>query len=336
VRKNVECGPQLTSNVKRFLVTGIAGFAGRHLAELLLARGDEVHGMVRGREDRPQLRTLGGLRPEAIHVADVLDAAAVERVVAAVAPDGILHLAGVSFVPDAVADPFAAFRINVLGALHVFAAVQRQQPACRVLAVGSSDAYGAVAAEELPIRESCPFRPLTPYGASKAALDLLAYQWAHGAGLDVVAVRPFNHTGPGQRPDFVCPDFARQLVAVARRERPPVLSVGDLEVVRDFSDVRDVVAAYVAVWERGARGSAYNVCSGVGRSVRSVLETLIELVGVDVRIEVTPARMRGATVPALVGSADALRAATGWEPRIAWAETLAAVVEDARRNAARR
>ena len=315
----------------RFLVTGVAGFAGRHLAALLLARGDEVHGMLHRAESQSRRGELAARHPglaQRLHVADVADAPAVAGVVAEVQPDGIFHLAGMTFVPDTVADPAAAMRVNVLGALHVFAAVQRHAPHCRVLAVGSGDAYGDVPPDELPVRETCLFRPLSPYGASKAALDLLAHQWARGAGLDIVRVRPFNHTGPGQRPDFVCPDFARQLVAVARGERPPVLSVGDLDLVRDFTDVRDVATAYLATWERGASGDAYNVCSGVGRSVRSMLETLSEIVGVQVRTEVATERLRRASISILIGSADKLRAATGWNPRYAWRDTLAAVVDD--------
>jgi GDP-4-dehydro-6-deoxy-D-mannose reductase len=315
----------------RSLITGIAGFAGRHLAWLLLARGDEVYGALHRAESRAGLVDLetryAGLASR-IHVADVTDREALERVVADVRPEVVFHLAGMTFVPDTVADPAAAVRVNVLGLVHLLSAVQRHAPRCRVLAVGSGDAYGLVQDDELPVRESAPFRPLSPYGASKAAVDLLAHQWAHGAGLDVVRVRPFNHTGPGQRPDFVCPDFARQLVAVARRERPPVLSVGDLDLVRDFSDVRDVVAAYVAVCERGVSGEAYNVCSGVGRSVRSVLDTLSEIVGVEVRAEVAKERLRQVSVPVLVGSAEKLHAATGWEPRHDWRDTLTAVVND--------
>lgn len=315
----------------RFLITGIAGFAGRHLAALLLERGDEVHGTLHRAESQARLRDLGARHPGLagwLHAADVTDAQAVTRAIADVRPEGIFHLAGMTFVPDTVADPAAAMRVNVLGALHVFSAVQRHVPSCRVLAVGSGDAYGDVRPDELPVRETCLLRPLSPYGASKAALDLLAHQWARGAGLDIVRVRPFNHTGPGQRPDFVCPDFARQLVAVARAERPAVLSVGDLDLVRDFSDVRDVAAAYLAAWERGESGEAYNVCSGVGRSVRSVLETLCEIVGVHVRTEVASERLRHASVPALVGSTEKLRDATGWVPRYAWRETLATVVAD--------
>jgi GDP-4-dehydro-6-deoxy-D-mannose reductase len=315
----------------RFLITGIAGFAGRHLAELLLARGDEVHGTLHRAESRAHLAALvarHGELPARLRVTDVTDADAVAHAVAAVQPEGIFHLAGMTFVPDSVADPAAAVRVNVLGAVNLFAAVQRHAPRCRVVAVGSGDAYGDVQPGELPVRETCPFRPLSPYGASKAALDLLAHQWARGAGLDVVRVRPFNHTGQGQRADFVCPDFARQLVAVARGARPPLLSVGDLELVRDFSDVRDVVAAYVAAWEHGAPSEAYNVCSGIGRTVRSVLDELSAIVGVQVRTEVAGERLRRVSVPAIVGSADKLRAATGWAPRYDWRETLTAVVAD--------
>jgi GDP-4-dehydro-6-deoxy-D-mannose reductase len=315
----------------RCLITGISGFAGRHLATLLLERGDEVHGTVHRAESRSQRNELSARFPalsERLHVVDVVDAEAVARAVDAVRPEGIFHLAAISFVPDTIADPAAAMRVNALGAVNVLAAVQRHAPRCRVLVAGSGDAYGNVQPEDVPVRESCAFRPLSPYGASKAALDLLAHQWAYGVGLDVVRMRAFNHTGPGQRPDFVCPDFARQLLAVARGEHAPVLTVGDLDLVRDFSDVRDVVAAYVAAWERGASGEAYNVCSGVGRSVRSVLETLSEIVGVQVRTEVAGDRLRRASVPVLVGSAEKLRAATGWAPRHAWRDTLESVVDE--------
>lgn len=314
----------------RILITGIAGFAGRHLAALLLARGDEVHGTLHRAESRARLGDLTGRHPELagrLHLADIVDADAVARVVAGVQPQALFHLAGMTFVPDTLADPATTMRVNVLGAVHVFDAVQRHAPGCRVLAIGSGDAYGDVRADELPVRESCPFRPLSPYGASKASLDLVAQQWAR-SGLDVVRVRPFNHTGPGQRPDFVCPDFARQLVAVARGERGPVLSVGDLDLVRDFTDVRDVVAAYVAACERGASGEAYNICSGVGRSVRSVLGTLSEIVGVEVGTEVADQRLRPASVRVLIGSADKLRAATGWAPRYDWRQTLTDVVAE--------
>ncbi len=319
----------------RFLITGLGGFAGRHLAALLLEGGDEVHGTVHHAADRSALAELAArfpaLRDENVHVADVGDAPAVAEVVAAVRPDGIFHLASMTFVPDAHVDPTAAFRTNALGTVNVLAAVRRHQPRCRVLVVGSADAYGLVGAEDLPVREECPFRPLNPYGASKAAADLIAYQWARGYDLDVVRMRPFNHTGPGQRASFVCADFASQLVEIERGRRPPRMTVGNLDAVRDFSDVRDVVAAYAAAWRKAEPGEAYNVCSGVGRSVREMLAALIELIGLDVGIDVDPNRLRRTDVPVIVGSAEKLRRETGWRPRIEWRQTLADLLADRRR-----
>ena len=315
----------------RALITGISGFAGRHLAALLLRGGNEVYGTARA-ESGAALAALAArypaLRDECVRTADMADATGVAAVVATVQPDAIFHLAGMTFVPASHADPTAAFRVNVLGTINLFAAVRQHRPSCRILLVGSGDAYGWVDSADLPIRETCPFRPLSPYGASKAAADLVAYQWARAYGLDIVRARPFNHIGPGQQPLFVCPDFARQLVAVERGRQPAVIAVGNLDVVRDFSDVRDVVAGYLAAWERGASGDAYNICSGAGHSVRDMLDTLIELSGLHVRIAVSPERVRPTDVPSVIGCADKLSQATGWVPTYEWRQTLADVLAD--------
>lgn len=309
----------------RALVTGLDGFAGRHLGTLLLARGAALHGTVR-RPERQAGLAASGLAAAVVRALDVRDAAAVEACVAAAAPDVLFHLAARTFVPDAAADPAGAFTVNALGTLHVLAAVARRAPRCRVVMVSSADAYGAVPAASQPIVESVPLRPLSAYGASKAAAEMLAGQWADGMGLDVVRVRPFNHTGPGQDARFVCADFARQLVAVRRGAQPPRIAVGDLDPVRDFSDVRDVVAAYVAAAERGVAGAVYNVCSGVGRSIGAVLDDLIAAAGVPVEVTSRAERRRPNRIPQLVGSAAALRAATGWQPQVAWQRTLADVL----------
>jgi GDP-4-dehydro-6-deoxy-D-mannose reductase len=310
----------------RALVTGVDGFVGRHLAALLTARGVELHGLVRRAAESKGAAIAGA----ALHAADVADAGAVAAAVAAAEPDWCFHLAGIASVPAAIADPSAALRVNALGTQHLLAAVARHAPRARVLVIGSADAYGAVPADAQPVRETQPLQPRSPYGASKAAAEIIAGQWVRGGGLDVVCVRAFNHTGPGQRAGFVCADFARQLVAIAEGTLPPRVAVGDLSPVRDFSDVRDVVAAYVALAERGASGAVYNVCSGVGRTVQSVLDALIALVGVPVEVAVDPGRLRPADVPALVGDAGALRAATGWAPRIAWEQTLSDLVDSLR------
>jgi GDP-4-dehydro-6-deoxy-D-mannose reductase len=309
----------------RVLITGIAGFAGRHLARLLLGRGDEVHGTIHRPESAAALGEVGDDR---LHRVDVADAKAVSDALRRVAPEAVIHLAGLTFVPDSHADPAAFFRANVLGLIHLLAAVRELGSACRVVAVGSADAYGALEPGDLPITEDCPMRPLSPYGASKAAADLIAYQWARAYGVDVVRVRPFNHTGPGQRPEFVCPDFARQLAAIARGRKPARIEVGNLDVVRDFSDVRDVVAAYVAALDRGRRGEVYNVCSGVGHSIREMLSVLIELSGCDVEVAVAPQRKRAVDVPQVVGSSEKLRRDTGWQPRIEWRRMLADVYDE--------
>jgi GDP-4-dehydro-6-deoxy-D-mannose reductase len=310
----------------RALITGVDGFAGRHLAALLAARGVGLHGLVRPVAES-RLPRLPGI---ALHAADVTDADAVAAAVAAVEPDWVFHLAGIASVPAAIADPSAALRVNALGTQHLLAGVARHAARARVIVIGSADAYGAVPPAAQPVRERQPLQPRSPYGASKAAAEVIAGQWARGGGLDVVCVRAFNHTGPGQRAGFVCADFARQLVAIAAGTLPPRVAVGDLSPVRDFSDVRDVVAAYVALAEHGVGGAVYNVCSGVGRSVRSVLDALIGLIGVPVEVAVDPARLRPADVPAMVGDATALRSATGWTPRIAWEQTLSDLVASLR------
>jgi GDP-4-dehydro-6-deoxy-D-mannose reductase len=315
----------------RFLVTGASGFAGRHLCELLSARGHEVHAAVHTRaKDMPG-------QPAGIYVLDVTDAGAAESVVREVAPDGVFHLAGQAFVPDSQQQPGRTFEVNTIGTVNVLAAVRAARPQARVLAVGSAEVYGLVGDADLPIDEACPFRPLNSYAASKAAADLAAYQWAVGEGLDVVRARPFNHTGAGQRRSFVCPDFASQLAEIECGSRPPHLQVGDLDVYRDFSDVRDVVAAYLAIWERGRTGEAYNICSGVARSVREMLDALTAMTALHVEVRIETARLRPRRVPRVVGSADKLRRETGWEPHRDWSETLASVLADCRaRVAARR
>jgi GDP-4-dehydro-6-deoxy-D-mannose reductase len=290
-----------------------------------------VFGTIRRREGlRPLLQRLPALADGRLHVADVIDQGAMADVVAAVQPDAVVHLAGWTFVPDSHADPVAVFRTNALGAIHLFSAVRRHRPRCRVVTVGSADAYGLIDPTDLPIRETCSFRPLSPYGASKAASDLLGHQWARAYGLDIVRVRPFNHIGPGQRSVFVCPDFAQQLVAIERARQRPEVAVGNLDVVRDFTDVRDVVAAYGAALDGGEAGEAYNICTGVGHTVREMLDTLIELSGLEVKVSVAPERLRETDVPAVVGSYEKLNARTGWSPRYAWRQTLADVLTEQR------
>jgi GDP-4-dehydro-6-deoxy-D-mannose reductase len=314
----------------RILITGISGFAGRHLAELLARDGHAISGTVHHRASvarlLAQVGSHAGIGAEALHQLDIADGPAVAAIVKASKPDAIFHLAGTALVGGSDADPASVFSINALGTLHLLAAVRTHCPRARVVAVGSGSAYGLLDPAVIPVSEECPFRPLSAYGVSKAASDLIAQQWARAHGLDVVRVRPFNHIGPGQEPGFVCPDVAQQLVAVDRG--PLSVRVGNVDVVRDFTDVRDVVAAYAAVLHHGQAGEVYNVCSGVGRTVRELIERMIVLSGVDAVLELDAERLRPADVPIAIGSARKLHDATGWQPQIPLEQSLIDVLAD--------
>ena len=312
------------------LVTGIGGFAGPPVAHALLAKGHAVEGVLRAPLERPRLAGL----PLTLHALDLLDRERLRAVLAERRPDAVLHLAGLSFAPAAERDPEAAYRANLGGTLAVLAAVRSAAPRARVLAVTSAEVYGAVAAAELPITEDIPLRPLTVYGASKAAADLAAAQCGRAYGLDVVRARPFNQTGAGQDAAFVCAALARQLARIEVGCQEPVVCAGNLDPVRDFSDVRDVAAGYVALLERGRSGEVYNLCSGTGCSIAEVVAILRAHARVAVRVTSDPALRRALDVPRVVGSHARATRDTGWEPRFAWSETLAAVLEDWRARVA--
>lgn len=315
----------------RFFITGIGGFAGAHLADYLLSAGHEVVGSVTGRPHRPRLRALAArhprFKPDDLVCADVTDQAAVERALAHTAPDGIFHLAAFAFAPSASADAERAFAVNTTGTLHVLEAAAREVPGCRVLVAGSADAYGAVGPDELPVGEGTPLQPVSIYGVSKAAADMGAFQRWWATGQAVIRVRPFNHTGPGQSADFVCSDFARQIALIETGAVPPVLHVGTLGVVRDFSDVRDIVRGYALLWERGAPGEAYNLCSGVGSSIATIVDTLRAAARCRFEVVEQSNRMRGREVPALVGAAHRAEE-LGWSPQIPLQETLGDLLAD--------
>jgi GDP-4-dehydro-6-deoxy-D-mannose reductase len=302
------------------LITGIAGFVGGHLVDLLRAEHPDegIAGLVRPGTPTPD-HLRDGVR---LLEADLEDPAAVEAAVAAVRPESIIHLAGQSSVHQSWTDPAGTLRTNVIGLLHVFEAVRRRRLAPRVLVVGSAEEYGAVDADAGPLAENAPLRPLSPYAVSKVAQGYLALQYALSRDLPVVRTRTFPHTGPGRGEAFAESSFARQIAEVEAGRRRPVLAVGNLDAVRDFTDVRDVVRAYWALLERGASGEVYNVCSGRGRSIGDVLRSLLEISGVHVDLQVDRERLRPSDLPALVGDPRKVREATGWEPRIALERTF--------------
>jgi GDP-4-dehydro-6-deoxy-D-mannose reductase len=289
----------------RVLVTGSRGFVGRWLLDHLDARGD--HTVALDAE------------------VDVTDAPALTDAVTGAAPDAICHLAAQASVGASWKDQTATYAVNTLGALNVIGAAVACNRPPRVLLVSSAEVYGRVTPGELPLREDHPFCPVSPYAASKAAAELIGLQAWLGQGLEVMRARPFNHTGPGQRPDFVVPALARQ-VAAAATSGTRVLETGNLDVRRDITDVRDVVRAYRDLLEHGAPGQAYNVCRGEAVSIATVARRLLDLIGIDLEIVIDPARVRPVDLPELRGDATRLRVATGWVPEISLDDTLAAVL----------
>lgn len=298
----------------RILVTGVSGFVGRHLAPALAAAGHEVHGL--GVQAPPADLPLASSR-----TADLTRIGELEAALAEVLPDAIVNLAGQASAAQSFADPAETFRVNTAGALTLLEAVRRVVPRARILLVGTGEVYGPQP-EGTRVTESARFAPLSPYALSKAAADLAGAAFAEAHGLDLVRTRSFAHTGPGQDDRFVVPSFAKQIAQLERGNDEPVLRVGNLDVVRDLSDVRDVVAAYVALLARGARGAAYNVCRGEGVKLSDVAARMVAKARRPLRIEVDPARVRPVDVPYLVGDPSACAAATGLAPAFTFDRTI--------------
>ena len=314
----------------KLLVTGIAGFVGGHLVEYLRAERPDVEVCGLG---RPHGRALSGAAAGVrLLEADLNDAAAVESAVREVRPDRVLHLAGQSSVHQSWLDPGGTLRTNVLGLVNLLEGLGRHALSPDVLVVGSAEEYGLVEAESLPVREDTPLRPGNPYAVSKAAQGLLAVEYARATGLRVVRTRTFHHTGPGRGEAFAESSFARQIAEIEAGLRPGVIQVGNLDAVRDFTDVRDVVRAYWALFERGEAGAVYNVCSGQGRRIRDLLDALVQSSKAAVEIRVDQERLRPADLPVLLGDPRKLREATGWEPRIPLEQSLHDLLRDWRRR----
>ncbi len=259
---------------------------------------------------------------------DLRDRTALSAVVTAIRPDAVLHLAAQSFVPASFENPRETFDINLTGTLNLLEALHGAGFQGRMLFVGSGDIYGQVPEAALPVREDQPLRPRNPYAVSKVAAEALCYQWSQTSGFEIVMARPFNHIGPGQSPRFAIADFAKQVMEIRLGRRAPVLQVGDIDVTRDFTDVRDVVRAYGLLLERGVNGEFYNVCSGQEYRIRDLLQQLIAMAGVEASIEQDPARLRRAEQRRMVASFAALHRDTGWQPAITIEQSLEDLLND--------
>ena len=290
----------------RVLVTGSKGFVGHWLADHLERSGDEVVGL----DTEVDITAAGGLR----------------EFVTGVAPDAVCHLAAVSSVGASWGASEATWLVNTVGTVNLLDAALACSRRPRVLLVSSSEVYGRVAPGDLPIGEDRVMAPVSPYAASKAAAEMAGIQAYLGSGLEVIRARPFNHTGPGQRQDFVVPALAGQIAAAAQAGAD-ALRTGNLEARRDISDVRDVVRAYRLLLVSGAPGEVYNVCRGEAVSIRRIAERLLALAGVDIPIAVDPDRVRPVDIPELRGDRSRIEAVTGWGPEIDLDTTLTDVLD---------
>jgi GDP-4-dehydro-6-deoxy-D-mannose reductase len=290
-----------TPALTRVLVTGDQGFVGNHALA--------------------QIPATFGLSDSVPHI-DIRDKAALVACLNANPPEAVLHLAALSFVPDSFKAPEATYEVNFLGTLRLLEALAETGFKGRFLFVSTGDAYGMLAAESLPVSETLPLRPRNPYAVSKVAAEALCYQWSQTGPFEVVMARPFNHIGAGQAPTFAISDFARQIAEISAGQRSPVLKVGNIDVTRDFTDVKDVLKAYELLLSNGRNGEVYNVCSGVERSVRSLVERLLELAGVKAEIQNDPTRFRPSDQPRVCGDHAKLSRDTGWQPEVPMEETL--------------
>ena len=296
----------------RAVVTGGRGFVGHHLVTHLQSLGDEVAILDRKGAD----------------AVDIVDADALRRWIGKVRPDIVYHLAARSHVGASWNDEEGVQRVNVAGTANVLSASSAADVA-RIVVVGSAEGYGRIGAHEVPVRETTPLRPVSPYARSKVAAERLALAAQRDGSLGVLCVRAFNHTGPGQSPNFLVPGLATR-IAAAERGGADEIVVGNLDSVRDYTDVRDVVRAYRLLAERGEPGQVYNVCSGNGVTVADLARNLLGLARRPLRLVVDPELVRPVDVPVLVGDATRLRAATGWTPQIPLGRTLADVLDAAR------
>jgi GDP-4-dehydro-6-deoxy-D-mannose reductase len=315
------------STNRRTLVTGAAGFVGRWLVPRLQDGGDDVIGVRHPAEAEAPL-------PIQWLPVDLGESEAVQDVVRDTGPDCIVHLAAIAFPPEAERDPTEALRVNYGAVDSLLVGMARFAPRARLLYVSTGAAYGPGPADRAPFEEKDPLLPDSLYTATKTAAEQRCVLAVEREELDVVRVRPFNHTGPGRPPDYVESAFTHQLVQIERGEQEPVLRVGALDSIRDFSDVRDVVGAYTLLLDRGERGGVYNICSGRGRSVQELLDTLLTLTPVQPRVERDPSRYRPSPPDrlSLVGNPGRVRA-LGWEPRYVLEETLRDLFEDWRSRA---
>lgn len=310
----------------KVLITGITGFVGSHLAELCLQKPDiELYGTVLAHHfGDDELRRIEHIKDKIeLLECDLNNRVAVARVIGNSKPDKIFHLVAQAFVPPSWKSPEYTLMNNIISELNVFEVVREMKLDPVIQIAGSSEEYGLIHQNELPVKEDNPLRPISPYGVSKLAQDRLAFQYHHSYGLKNVITRAFNHEGPRRGEQFVTSNFAKQIAEIEKGKKEPVIYVGNLEAKRDYSDVRDIVRAYWIATEKCQYGEPYNISSEKTISIKSVLNLLLSLSKVkDIEIKQDPSRMRPSDVQIVCGDCSKFKKETGWKPEIPFEKTM--------------
>lgn len=314
----------------RILITGASGFAGQHLLRYLAAVQPqaELHGTL-FRADESKLFPAA-----TYHRLDLCQPGEVQELVQRLCPDAIYHLAAQSAPARALKSPWYTLETNIRAQLNLLQSCVDSNLGPRILVITSSEVYGIVKPEEMPITENHAMRPANPYSLSKITQDLMGWQYFMAHKLPVIRVRAFNHIGTGQSSDFVAADFALQIARIETGQQPPIMRVGNLNAQRDFTDVRDTVRAYYLLMQSGIPGEAYNVATGVPHSIQELLDILLSYSTTSIQVEADPKRMRPSDIPILQGDNTKLRTLTGWQPSIPFAKTLRDVLNDFRQRVA--
>lgn len=307
---------------KRVLITGITGFTGSHLAELLLKEGLDIYGTYRWRSKLDNIVDI----KDNVHLleCDLRDSHSVFKAVQESRPDFIFHLAAQTFVQYSWKAPADTMETNAIGTIHLLESIRQLKdeidPIIQI--AGSSEEYGLVLDGETPIKETNQLRPLSPYGISKVSTDMLGVQYNRSYGMKTIITRAFNHTGPRRGDVFVTSNFAKQIAEIEKGIRPKIIYVGNLESVRDFTDVRDLVRAYWLSINKCKFGDVYNICSGNGIKIKNVLDILLSMSTCDIKIEQDSTRMRPSDVEVLIGDCSKFRECTGWKTEINFEKTM--------------
>jgi GDP-4-dehydro-6-deoxy-D-mannose reductase len=296
------------------LITGIAGFAGRHLTEYLKSRGDEVAGLENG--DPDEVSPFAKQFKVKVYAGDLRDEHILSKAIKQFSPDTIFHLAAQTSVRTSFENPLETFSVNIIGTLVLLETISKMETPIKTLVISSSEVYGRLEPNEYPVKEDHPLKPINPYAVSKATVDLMAYQYFKAFGMPIHIVRAFSHSGPHQKTVAVLSDWAMQVAKIDLNLSQPTIKVGNTNVTRDYTDVRDVVKAYTAVVEKGKPGEPYNVCSGIGYKLNDLLFKYQGFTSKKIDVIIDQSRMRPVDIPILIGSNDKIRNDTGWNPTI--------------------